>query len=114
MLKEEEQKNAEKVDRRIRDRVDKFPTTVASSVFEDPGFQKKMNSWMIGTHITWGITLAMAFIGLNYTLIWLQPPPWLVSLTFGPLGVGYLSWQWWKYRRKSGVPRGTNERGTLS
>lgn len=82
----------------IRDKVRGAPVRLAAGVFKDPGFRREMNNWMIGTHILWGFTLAVTFIGLNYTLIWLNPPPWVISVTFTPLGVGYIVWQWWKFR----------------
>ncbi len=76
-----------------------MPAVLAQNLFMDPEFQAIMNWWMIRTHILWGISLAATFIGLNYTLIWLNPPAWAVSLIFIPLGVGYLLYQTFRFKK---------------
>lgn len=93
-------KTREQVKESLRPAVRKAGSAVAGAIFDDPDFQNKMNNWMLGTHVLWGISLAFTFIAVNEALIWLQPPPWLIVATFGPIGVGYNLSQWFKYRRK--------------
>ncbi len=96
-------KSREQVEEELRRPIRRMPELIAESVFDDPTFQAKMNNWMIGTHILWGLTLAIMFVGLNYGMIWLTEtfgiPPFFIFATLTPIGAGYLLYQWRRYRK---------------
>ena len=77
---------------------------MAQNILGDPEFQRYLNRWMLGTHIQWGLILAVFFIGINYTVIWVTDtfhvPSWEIALVLVPCGTLGMIWQALYYRIK--------------